>query len=170
MTEDDKDQAPCVRWMISRRRFLEGAATALAVAPLLSGCEFAKIDGAGEGVEPTVDFDIATADFAGLATVGGMACVDAGGGIEILLVRADQDSVLGFERKCPHNTLDMGACGNNPLPGTWDANNRQLICNWHGSVFDDKGERVSGPTPRGLARYEVTFDATAGTGTVKVLS
>ena len=163
--------APCTALIVSRRRFLGGAVFAAAAAPLMSACEFVRVYGDTE-VEEEVDFDLSEADYEALQDVGGTACLEAGA-VTVLLVRADEESVLAFDQVCPHANLDMGPCdAPENFKAVWDADADQLTCRWHNSVFDAQGTFLPGPSQTSgvddLRRFEVEFDAEAGTGTVFV--
>lgn len=152
---------------VSRRLFV-GSVASLGLCPLLSACEFVEVFDAEVGGE--APFDLSEPDFANLATVGGTACI-AVGALELLLVRVEEDQVAAFERFCPHQQLDMGNCGSNPLPAVWDADAKHLICRWHRSIFDQDGAVVEWPdatTPRAIRSFPVDFDPASGLGKVTV--
>lgn len=152
-----------------RRRFLRAAVGAAFACPAIAACEFVELrdtDGPGAG-GASLPFDLAEPAFAGLANVGGSACL-AAGPVELLLLRADEDEILAFERFCPHNNLPIAGCAGGGPPLDWDGDRQQLRCMWHDSIFARDGARVSGPAPRGLQVYPVRFDADAGTGVVLV--
>ena len=54
-------------------------------------------------------------------------------------------SVIVFEPHCTH----LGCAFN------WDINAQQFLCPCHGGKFDKDGQRIAGPPPRPLDRYEV---------------
>lgn len=161
---------PCTSLIMSRRKFLGGSALALASVPLMSACEFAETyNNTNEPVESEAEFALTDEGLAGLGEVGGTALLVAGP-VEILLVRDAEDSVLGFDRRCPHAQLDMAPVDGNALPAVWDGEARTLKCQWHASIFADDGDFVEGPPGvADLKRYEVTFDAANGTGVVQIL-
>lgn len=150
-----------------RRRFLQAAVGAAFACPALAACEFVELrdaDGPARGDAP-LPFDLSDPAFAGLAIVGGSACL-AAGPVELLLLRAEEDEILAFERFCPHNNLPIAGCGGGGPPLDWDGDRQELRCMWHDSVFARDGARVRGPAPRGLRVYPVRFDPGAGTGAV----
>ena len=157
------DQAPCVALMMTRRRFLQGATLSAAMAPLLQACEFVEVF--DDDVQATASFDLSEPQNAKLAQVGGLGVASAGA-LKLVLVRADQDTILAFDRYCSHQGLDMADADANPLPAVWDAQQRQLTCRWHSTVFADSGVPVSGPTTLPIRRYRVEFDPASGKGTV----
>lgn len=162
MTCHDKGATPpCLLPMITRRRFLAQSAGVAAATAVLPACEFAESFATGEGF----DFDLAMEPFASLTEVGSSASYDAGG-LQVLLVRVDADNVFAFDRICPHAGLDMGfeVQTLTNTPNAWLPDTKQLRCGHHFSFYEESGEKASGPTPSGINRYEVTFDAAAGTG------
>lgn len=165
---DEIHTGPCTHFILSRRKFLGGSAAALASIPLLGACEVAIIrdESLLEPVDPEIPFDLGGESTRGLMSVGGLGYV-ASGAAKIVLVRDDEDSVLAFNHTCPHQQYGIGPSPDNQIVGTWDAQARQLKCNWHSSVFGEDGDFVSGPanTPD-IERYEVDFDAASGKGTV----
>ena len=176
MSDDSPNQPvyPCVQWLSTRRAFLKGASVSVAMAPLLSACEFAEVF--DSELVASVDFDLADEAMAPLANNGGIACIDAGS-LELILIREDEDNVLAFDRNCPHNQLSMGPCdaGATMTFGEWLPEERELKCNWHSSFFSAEGVALRGPVmavaedARNLTRYNVEFDAATGLGTVFVI-
>ncbi len=162
---DEKDQPACVQLILSRRRFLQGMTVSAALAPFLSACEFAELKDVE--VVDGVEFDLSQPEFSALESIGGLAIVKAGS-IDILLVRADDDSVFAFDRYCSHQGEDMGPAPN-PLPAVWDADEQTLICRWHNSRFDGRGEtRDNSFSNIAIQIYEVDFDPATGRGRVIV--
>ncbi len=161
MTSEKYDGAPDEG--MSRRVFLQGVGAAALVCPLLAACEFVEVYGDSD-LEETA-FDINEEAFAALAEVGGTACLMAGSA-DLLLIRRSADQVLAVDRLCPHQGQNMGPCDNNFAVATWDAEEEQLTCVWHGSVFDVEGQVVEGPSPRPLGVYPTEFDPETGVGRV----
>ncbi|MFB6350613.1 MAG: Rieske (2Fe-2S) protein, partial [Bradymonadaceae bacterium] len=125
-SDSDDDQ-------ITRRAFL----TALGSCPLVPACEFVEVFDVERGKKAV--FDLEDPHFAPLREVGGNSCARVGS-VEILLIRTSSKHVRAYNRYCPHRVQDMARCDNNPTPATWDADDRQLTCNWHGSVFAIDGQ------------------------------
>ena len=148
--------------LMSRRQALKALAAA-SVCPLLLNCEFTTVYDT-DGVAET-SFSLDDPGLSELQNVGGKACFEHGPS-DLILVRADDDEILAFDRICPHANQDMGDCDGNPQPGIWDENQQTLTCRWHGSVFDRDGDVVSGPSPSALQTYPVDFDPVTGEGTV----
>ncbi len=149
---------------VTRRGFLEcvGAATGCAlVVPLLQACEVAEII-----VKEGGEFPFSVTDLPELQTVGGMALHTAGDH-KLLLIRVDDSTVAAFSQTCPHLNLTLS-----PKSGAkWDG--KKLTCPWHQSQFGVDGKYLGGVTvaPKDvpdLPKYEVVFDAKAGTGVINV--
>lgn len=151
---------------MSRRSALKTIA-ALSVCPLVSSCEFVDHDGVEDfEVAEAAEFSLGDPGLEELGDVGGTACFELGD-LEILLVRADDDEILAFERICPHNNLSMGGCDvAEAKAGTWHADEDVLECRHHGSRFDRNGEVVEGPAFDPIDAFPVEFDADEGEGTV----
>ncbi len=150
----------------SRRAFLRSTCSAASIAAILSACnaqwpgEFTSVVITPSG--STFTFDVNTAAYAALATVGGMVGVDAGS-TQLLLIRSAQDTVEAFARSCPHAGADLAP----DQYGAYDAATSTLTCKLHNSKFDATGACTSGPaTGKTLKSYPVSFDATKGTGAV----
>lgn len=150
---------------IDRRGFLCGmAACGCAAALAQTGCTFSEVysqTGAGE-----LAFDIGQGDFTALAEVGGTLAVDIetdGDPAAVLLVRNAEDTVIALERICPHTFCDMKS----PL-GVWDQQAQSLTCICHNSIFLSDGALQAGPSPRGIAAYDVRFDPATGEGLVRI--
>lgn len=53
-----------------------------------------------------------------------------------------------FDNRCPHSGCDRN----------WEFDDQQLICTCHTSIFNNRGERLSGPASRDMTDYEVNRD------------
>jgi Rieske Fe-S protein len=74
------------------------------------------------------------------------AVTGADGG-EVLVARLDADTVVAFDRRCPH----LGC------PVVWSAEHARFECPCHHAAFDARTGRVLfGPPRRGLAPVAVT--------------
>lgn len=151
---------------VSRRTVLCGIACGCAVvAATTSGCTIAEVyTNAGSG---ELSFDLAEATYAPLSDLGGAVAVDIvtdADPVKALLIRNGEAQVIALERICPHTLCDMTP----GLLGAWDQAAQQLTCLCHTSIFDVDGNLLAGPSPRGIARYPVDFDAGSGTGRVQV--
>ncbi|MFU8803912.1 MAG: Rieske (2Fe-2S) protein [Bradymonadaceae bacterium] len=149
---------------LSRRSFF-AIMGAFGFCPLVSACEFVEVFDTDVGGEAA--FDLSMTDFEGLNEIGGTACI-AVGSLDILLVRVEEDLITGFERFCPHFSLDMGDCGSNPRPAEWDAEAKELTCTHHFSRFALDGSLVNGPATRAIQVFPVDFDPATGLGTITV--
>lgn len=119
---------------LDRRRFLGaiGASALLAVCGEWAGRALA----ARTPPEPEVHLDARQP----LAVGEARALTDAGGA-EVLAVRIDDATVVGFDRRCPH----LGC------PVMWSAANNRFECPCHRAAFDARTGRVLfGPPQRGL--------------------
>jgi Rieske Fe-S protein len=151
------------RPLVGRRGFL-GAITATGgcamATMLLPGCEVAELKATGETLT-SFDFDVNDSKLSALATVGGIAPVDAGVD-KLILIRLAADQVSALDRICTH-----AACEIAPPIGTWDQASKTLTCLCHNSKFGGDGKFKTGPEASAdLASYLVTFDATTGKGTI----
>jgi nitrite reductase/ring-hydroxylating ferredoxin subunit len=153
----------------SRRDFIAAAVGTLFACPLLKACEYVELrdSSSGEGSgEQGFTFSINDPDFAALATVGGNVCV-AFGPVEVVVYRASEDEILAFEKLCPHASLPIAECGEGQRGVTYDVQSREITCIFHSSVFNaDNGAVVSGPAPRSLFVFPVTFDPASGAGSI----
>lgn len=119
---------------LDRRRFL-CAAGAAAVAAAAGDLAAKRLP------EPTVPSAVAVPELA----VGDAHAIPVVGG-EVLAVRLDADTVVAFDRRCPH----LGC------PVRWVAERGRLECPCHHAAFDARtGDVLLGPPARGLTRIEV---------------
>lgn len=151
--------------MIGRRGFL-GAITATGgcamASALLPACEVAELKTTGDALS-SFEFDVNDGKLAALATVGGIAPVDAGVD-KLILIRLATDQVAALDRICTH-----AACEIAPPIGTWDQASKTLTCLCHNSQFGPDGAFKSGPGKLAdLPAYPVTFDAATGKGTINL--
>jgi Rieske Fe-S protein len=119
---------------MDRRRFLcaAGAATVAAAAGELAAKRLP---------EPTVPSAVVVPDLA----VGDAHAIPVVGG-EVLAVRLDADTVVAFDRRCPH----LGC------PVRWVAEHGRIECPCHHAAFDARtGDVLFGPPARGLTPIEV---------------
>lgn len=153
----------------SRRDFIAAAVGTLFACPLLKACEYVEIRDTGStggSGDQGFTFSINDPDFAALAEVGGNVCV-AFGPVEVIVYRASEDEVLAFERLCPHASLPIADCGPGQRGVSYDKDSRQITCIFHTSIFSaDDGAVVSGPAPRALFVFPVTFDPASGVGSI----
>ena len=147
---------------LSRRTVLKALAAAT-ICPVVAGCEFVEIYD-DEMVEES-SFSLDHPGLESLEEVGATACWQHGA-IPILLVRANDDEILAFDRICPHANQNMGECDANPRPAVWHVEDEQLECLHHHSVFDRDGNNVDGPAIEPVPTFDVDFDPDTGQGTI----
>jgi cytochrome b6-f complex iron-sulfur subunit len=135
---------PCV----TRRQFvIQGAVATVAI--VLAGCGLSN----GPTAPGSVSLTINIADYPPLATVGGVAYVDASGN-PLAVVRLDANTFDALSRICPHQG------------GTINTSPGGFTCPVHGARFDDSGNWVGGQPTSNLTTYPTQFDS--GTGTLKI--
>ena len=133
-----EDVAPDVDATQLTRRDLMGAAAGV----VLCGCagkaeKWTPTD--VEAKEGIVELDIA--DYAELATPGGMVAVEVKGAKKpVLVMRIEQDQFRVMSLRCPH----LGCVVR------WDTEMQDLVCPCHGSRFSDTGTVTKGPAKSGL--------------------
>jgi Rieske Fe-S protein len=119
---------------LDRRRFLCAASGAAVLA--LAGEWAAKAAEQTMRAEPMeVQLDEAPLQIGEARTVAATA------GGEALVVRVDQSTLVGFDRRCPH----LGC------PVVWSSKHGRFECPCHHAAFDARtGEVMFGPPRRGL--------------------
>jgi Rieske Fe-S protein len=139
---------------VDRREFLTAAAFA-SIALALSACGDGQIGGlTGLGAPlPGGPLTVRLADFAALATVGGVARVTTTGA-PIAVYRSAAATFQAFVMNCPHagTTVQIAATG--------------YTCPNHGARFAKDGVWLSGQRSSALAALPVVYDAAAGTLTI----
>ncbi len=170
MTDNQRvltDAAPASPAPDTRRQFLcklGGIAGTAAIVRALPGCTTLPGEVSTVYVKPqtgTLDFDVTTATYKDLATIGGTLTLDTHGQ-KILMIRVSATEVSVLSRICPHQQCDMSPQDS----GDWNQAKLQLTCLCHTSIFDANGNRIAGPSQTGLRHYMVTFDGTKGTVTL----
>ncbi|HEY2896505.1 MAG TPA: Rieske (2Fe-2S) protein [Gemmatimonadaceae bacterium] len=140
--------APRLPACVTRRQFvIQGAVTSVAI--LLAGC----VGSGGPTAPGNVNLTVNIADYPALASVGGVAYVDANGN-PLAIVRVDANTFDVVSRICPHQG------------GTVSSNGNGFTCPNHGARFSDSGTWVGGQPTSNLTSYTSTFDA--GTGTLTI--
>ena len=136
---DPFPQSAAAELTLDRRRFLCGAAAA---AALVAGGEWAA---GRSGVEDATPSRV-TLPAADPLTIGEARAVTTPDGRAVLAVRLDADTVVAFDRRCPH----LGC------PVVWEAAQQQFACPCHRAAFDARtGNVLSGPPRRGLVPIAV---------------
>ena len=124
---------------LDRRRFLYamGATAALVLAGEWAGRQL------GDGAPgPAVRLPDPTA----LAPGEAVTVASHGAAPEVLAVRLDADTIVAFDRRCPH----LGC------PVLWSAERARFECPCHRAAFDARTGRVLfGPPQRGLTAVRV---------------
>jgi Rieske Fe-S protein len=150
--------ADCVGCGIGRRDFLSSAALALLASSLASACGDGQIGGVTGPVNPPGGpggLLVRLADFPALATVGGIARVDGGSSNPVAAVRLGPSSFAALSMICPH-------AGFRPIQITSPG----FRCPNHGAEFAPAGDWVGGQRTSDLPRFNVAYDAAAGTLTI----
>jgi Rieske Fe-S protein len=129
----EKDEAACS----GRRQFLVRATTGGLVLSLAGA---AKAQDKQKMAMPAAEeMVLKLAADSPLNKAGGSQTVDTKAG-KVIIARAAEGSFLAYVAKCPHS----GG------PINYDAKAKQFSCPWHGSTFDEAGQRTGGPTKRPL--------------------
>ena len=121
--------------VMDRRRFL-GAAGAAACLAFIG-------ERLGRHAEPALEAPVEIAEPASLETlaIGEARDLPAADGRVALAVRLDADTVVAFDRRCPH----LGC------PVRWAADRGRFECPCHHAAFDARtGAVLFGPPTRGL--------------------
>ena len=143
---------------VSRRDFLARVAllaTAIGVAAACGGAG-SDVTGIGSGPLPGGPVTIRVADYAGLATVGQpVELRDANGrSLAVAAVRTGDAAFIALGMGCTHQGTKVNISGHG------------FSCPNHGAQFSSTGAVTRGPAAQPLYRYDVVYDATAGTLTV----
>ena len=141
--------APIRPSCVTRRQFvIHGALATVAIA--LAGC---GLSNGGPTAPGSVNLTLKISDYPALATVGGVAYVDASGN-PLAIVRANANTFNVVSRICPHQG------------GTVSSNGNGFTCPNHGARFSDSGTWEGGQPTSSLTSYPSTFDS--GTGTLTI--
>ena len=134
---------------LGRREFLAKSAMFAAAAAALSAC------GLTDSTSPqlTSSVDIAVADYPALASVGGIALVNAGGE-RLAIVRTGSTSYVALSRVCPHQGGIVNTSGSG------------FRCPEHGATFNSTGTWTGGERTSSLHAYSTSFNATTGVLTI----
>lgn len=146
-----------------RRTFLRTAGSAALFAFLgisLSSCGVTDSgaddnnDG-GNGAPPTgaiviqgntITLNLGASELENLRVAGGWRNISQA---RTLVVNVDGQLIRAFSAVCPH-----AGCADN-----WQYNNNRFVCTCHNSIFENSGQRVSGPANRDLTEFAVQRDA-----------
>jgi len=137
----------------NRREFLIAVGTAAAAisvtGSLLSGCKQQSSRKDGTTAAAVATLDVTKPEFAMLSKAGGMVKIPdpADPDRPIIVFRRTADAVVAFSSRCPHAGCEVA------LP---DAG--KVICPCHDSIFDDRGNFISGPAKGPLKRFTARLD------------
>lgn len=132
---------------LTRRAFLCRSAL-VAGGAFLAGC-----GSIGDLTAPdSVSFSFQVSQYPALATVGGVALVDAG--TPLAVVRVSADSFLALSRICPH------------AGGNINQNGTGFRCTRHGAMFSSTGQWTGGERTSSMRSYPTSYDSATGTVTI----
>jgi len=153
MSDDRTCDASCP---LARREFL-GAAAVAALALLEAACGNGQIGPTAADASPTGNANalvVTVAQYAALASAGGIARVDGGSGRPVALVRTGAATFLAFSLRCPHEGF------------TVSVNGGAFYCPAHGARFSSTGVNNGGQRTSNLVSLQNSYDAIAGTVTI----
>jgi Rieske Fe-S protein len=93
----------------------------------------------------TITIDLTKEGGQPLASSGGWLVSSAAG---IIALNIDGTLIRAFTNSCPHQGVK----------NQWNYSNGTLVCNAHGSAFDNNGSVVNGPAESDLTEYSVSRD------------
>ncbi len=141
---------------LSRRTFAAHSLTAALSGSLLTlvlhGCDNGSEETPANPVAPTeasdsaLTLDLNDPRYAALKNVGGAVKVAVQGRMPLIVIQASAGTYLAFSSQCPHDGCEVN------LPNSRGV----LICPCHRSQFDLQGNKLAGPTPRGLVDFAVS--------------
>lgn len=154
VNDGDTIVPPC----LDRRAFLANSGLLAVGALLASACGDGQIGGAVNGppVAGNETVTIRTADYATLATVGGIARL-TGTTRPIALVRSGASAYRAFSMICTHEGTTIEIVNGS----------RSFRCPNHGAEFASTGVRTGGQVTNNLIELPVTVDAATGAVTVR---
>lgn len=143
---------------ISRREFIKRSAIGIAVGgTVLSSLDLTKLAantkrGKFRRTADDIVVNLKDAKNTDLSKVGGAIFLDD----EDMLVRTSQTQFVALSLICKHKGCTVELTGN------------KFVCPCHGSEYDINGKVIEGPAKKNLDTYEVVYDPTAETVTVKM--
>ncbi len=154
---DRSCQAPCTLRAatpgapvgMDRRAFLAQSTLAAVAAALATACG-AEGSPTGPG---SVNVTVTLADYAALATVGGIARIN-GTATPVAVVRTATSSYRAFSMVCPHAGTTIGISGGG------------FLCPNHRASFSSTGTWTGGERTSNLWEFTVTANTAAGTLTI----
>lgn len=158
------DEHHCESQCALRRRDFLGAAALAALTLLEAACGDGEIGPSGldSGNAPTGGgttvsgnkLIVTVASYKSLASTGGAARVDTGGGLPVALVRTGASTFAAYSLRCPHEGFTVNVLSTS------------FYCPAHGARFSGSGVNNGGQRTGNLASLAVVYDATAGTVTI----
>lgn len=143
---------------VDRRTFVAQSAFVAAAALLATACGGAA-DSTGPNVDgPITGMTLNVANYPALASVGGIARVNAGNGTPLAIVRTSTTTFAAFSLICPHMGCTVGITGS--------TSGAAFQCPCHGAMFSSTGAWVGGQRTSGLRSVAIAYDATANTLTI----
>jgi thiosulfate dehydrogenase [quinone] large subunit len=134
---------------MDRRKFVSLGAYAAAAAAL-AAC---AVSGTSITSPGSVGATVKIADYAALASVGGVA-VTSLNGTPVAIVRTSATTFITLSRICPHQGSTI-----NQITGGFRCPN-------HGATFNSTGTWTGGQRTSSMRSYTTTYDAAAGTLTI----
>ena len=101
----------------------------------------------------SVSLTLKVSDYAALATVGGVALVDASGS-PVAVVRTSATTFAALSRVCPHKGTTVNVSANG------------FLCPNHGATFNSTGTWTGGERTSNMRAYATSYDSVTGTVTV----
>ncbi|AXJ02163.1 Rieske [2Fe-2S] domain-containing protein [Cyclonatronum proteinivorum] len=93
----------------------------------------------------TITLNLSFSELENLRLAGGWRNISQA---RTLVVNVDGSLIRAFSAVCPH-----AGCAD-----SWQYNNNRFVCTCHNSIFENSGQRVSGPANRNLTEFEVARD------------
>jgi Rieske Fe-S protein len=98
----------------------------------------------------SVGLSVKVSDYATLATIGGVALVNANGS-PIAVVRTGATTFVALSRVCPHKGTTVNVTANG------------FLCPNHGATFNSTGTWTGGERTSNMRSYTTTYDSVTGT-------
>jgi Rieske Fe-S protein len=98
----------------------------------------------------SVGLSVKVSDYATLATIGGVALVNANGS-PIAVVRTGATTFVALSRVCPHKGTTVNVTANG------------FLCPNHGAAFNSTGTWTGGERTSNMRSYTTTYDSVTGT-------
>jgi Rieske Fe-S protein len=98
----------------------------------------------------SVGLSVKVSDYATLATIGGVALVNASGS-PIAVVRTGATTFVALSRICPHRGTTVNVTANG------------FLCPNHGATFNSTGTWTGGERTSNMRSYTTTYDSVTGT-------